>query len=313
MIDNQCKICDKEFGAQESLFRHLKAHGTTAREYILKWRYNGVIPLCACGCGGENNWNVALKDFTKFVHGHHAHGRVKSEDEKRKIGEKNSVNMKEWMSRHPDVARKRVQQMADNRTPESEERRIKSVCKTYEDMTPEDKERFSDHFKKLWKDGVLLTAHSKATETFKRRSLNGEYDFVSRNEKISASITQRYLDGGFEWSDGQYISTKTGKVCNHRSSWELELMKRLDEDNRVETWNYEPLSIPYTLEGKSKRYLPDFHIVSSAGKDYLVEVKPSNLSLTDMNTAKREAAQIFCEKIGWKYLEWNPDEVISLD
>jgi hypothetical protein len=313
MIDNQCKICDKEFGSQESLFRHLRAHGTTAREYILKWRYNGVIPLCACGCGGENNWNVALKDFTKFVHGHHAHGRVKSEDEKRKIGEKNSVNMKEWMSRHPDVARKRVQQMADNRTPETEERRIKSVCKTYEDMSFEDKVGFSNRAKKLWNIGILSKARSKAAETFKKRFLGGEYDFVSRNEKISASITQRYLDGGFEWSDGQYISTKTGKICNYRSSWELDLMKKLDTDDRVVSWNYEPLSIPYTHEGKSKRYLPDFHIVSSTGKDYLVEVKPPNLSLTVMNTAKREAAQVFCEKIGWVYIEWNPDEVISLD
>jgi hypothetical protein len=313
MIDNQCKICDKEFGSQESLFRHLRAHGTTVKEYILKWRYNGVIPLCACGCGGENNWNVALKDFTKFVHGHHAHGRVKSEDEKRKIGEKNSVNMKEWMSRHPDVARKRVQQMADNRTPETEERRIKSVCKTYEDMTPEDKEMFSDRAKKLWDIGVLSDAHSKATETFKRRSLNGEYDFVTRNDKISATVTQRYLDGGFEWCEGQYSSTKTGKVCNYRSSWELHLMKMIDKDPRVETWSYEPLSIPYILEGKSKRYIPDFHIVSSTGKDYLVEVKPSNLTQTSMNSAKRDAAQLFCEKLGWTYVEWNNEGEIDLD
>jgi hypothetical protein len=313
MLDNKCKICEKEFGSLESVFRHIKAHEIKAKEYVLKWKHNGIVPLCSCGCGGETNWNIALKDFAKFIQGHHAHGRAKSDDEKRRIGEKNRANMKAWMARHPDIAKKKTEHMTSFKNPEVEERRINSTRKAYELMTVEDKQKFSDHAKRLWEDGTLAAAHVKAAETFSQRFANGEYDFAERNEKISAVITQRYLDSGFEWSDGRYVSVKTGKICNYRSSWELDLMKVLDFDDRVETWNYEPMSLPYVLEGKTRRYIPDFHIVSTNGKDYLVEVKPSNLSLTDMNTAKREAAQDFCEKIGWKYLEWNPDEVISLD
>jgi len=313
MIDNQCRICDKVFEVQESLFRHLKVHKITLQEYTLKWKYGGVIPLCACGCGGENSWNVALKDFTRFVHGHHAYGRVKSDEEKRKIGEKNRENMKAWMAKHPDIAKKRAADLIKNKSPESEKMRIESLRRAYKNMTPEDKLKFSVHTKNLWKNGTLKIARLKAAETFKLKSTNGEYDFDTRNDKISATVTQRYLDGGFEWCEGQYSSTKTGNVCNFRSSWELRLMKMIDEDPRVATWSYEPLSIPYTLEGKSKRYIPDFHIVSSAGKDYLVEVKPSNLTQTPMNSAKRDAAQLFCEKIGWTYVEWNNEGEVSLD
>jgi len=310
MLDNKCKICEKEFGSLESVFRHIKVHEIKAKEYVLKWKHNGIAPLCSCGCGGETNWNIALKDFAKFIQGHHAHGRAKSDDEKRRIGEKNRANMKAWMARHPDVAKKRAESMASIRTPDFEERRINSTRKAYESMTAEDKQKFSDHFKRLWEDGTLTEAHVKSSETFKRRFANGEYDFAERNEKISAIITQLYLDGGFEWSTGQYISVKSGKTFNYRSSWELELMRQLDEDAVVELWNYEPFSIPYLFEGKVRRYVPDFHIVTDDGQDVLVEVKPASLSGTEKNSCKRLAAVEFCQKNGWRYLEWKPGDKI---
>lgn len=172
-------------------------------------------------------------------------------------------------------------------------------------MSPEDKQKFSEHAKELWQDGTLVEAHIKAAATFKQRFASGEYDFTDRNDKISAAITQKYLDGGFAWSKGQYISTKSGEVCNYRSSWELELMQILDANERIESWRYEPISIPYILAGKTRRYIPDFHVVTVLGEDLLVEVKPPTLLGTETNHSKREAAINFCTLNGWKYVEWS--------
>jgi hypothetical protein len=281
----------------------MRSHKLTAREYVLKWQHDGIEPLCACGCGKNTAWNVGMRKYTTFIKGHSAKGRVKSDDEKRRIGEKNRVNMTVWMSRHPDVAKKKGDLMTSYRTPEIETKRIQSTKKAYDTMSPEDKQRFSDHAKELWNDGTLVEARAKAAETFKQRFASGEYNFTERNDKISAAITQRYLDGGFEWSTGQYTSMKTGKTCNYRSSWEHELMVLLDGDSRVDTWSYEPLSITYILEGETRRYIPDFLIVFE-GRDYLLEVKPPSLADIPINTAKRDAAVVFCQKNGWKYGEW---------
>lgn len=301
-----CRECNRDFDSLESVFRHQRSHGQTAQAYVLKWDHSGVPPLCACGCGQNTAWNVGMKKYTSFIKGHSSKGRTKSEDEKRRIGEKNRVNMTQWMSRHPDVAAKHIQTMnAVNQGEESRRKRTESVHTTYDSMSPEEKKKFSDHFKELWSDGTLVEAKKKAAETFKQRFASGEYDFAERNDKISESITQRYLDGGFEWSTGQYTSTKSGKICNYRSSWELELMEILDGDDRIESWRYEPISISYIFEGKTRRYVPDFHVVTTSGSDLLVEVKPPALSDTDVNSSKRQAAIDFCSRNAWVYVEWS--------
>lgn len=298
-----CKECNRDFDSLESLFRHMRSHRMSAKEYVLKWKHDGSEPLCACGCGKKTSWNVGMRNYTTFIKGHSAKGRIKSEDEKRRIGAKNRVNMTAWMARHPDVAKKKGVMMTSFRTPEIEHKRIESTKKSYAEMSLKDKQQFSDHAKELWQNGTLVEARLKAADTFKQRFADGQYDFSERNDKISAAITQRYLDGGFEWSTGQYVSSKTGKTCNYRSSWEHQLMQLLDSDDRVDTWSYEPLSIPYVLDGTPRRYVPDFLVVSG-GCDFLIEVKPPSLSDLPINAVKREAAIAFCQKNGWKYGEW---------
>lgn len=304
-----CHECNESFETNSQVARHQRSHKQTYKDYILKWKYNNTKPLCKCGCNRETSWNVASKDFTEYVHGHHAWGRKKSDEEKRKIGRKNSVNMKRYYSENKDEALKKVALMNAAHTPETEKKRIESTKRTYENMTQEEKEKFSIHAKKLWSESrdTMIEAHDKATETFKNRAENGEYDFEERNQKISESITQRYLDGGFEWSRGTYQSTKTGKSIHYRSSWELELATILDNDPNVKTWEYEWESIPYTIDGVTKNYIPDFHVEMMSGQHRFIEVKPENLTQTQMNLAKEGAAREICKKRGWSYESWRPE------
>jgi hypothetical protein len=111
----------------------------------------------------------------------------------------------------------------------------------------------------------------------------------------------------------------------YRSSWELRVMKWLDEHPKIIWWNSEELVIPYRspVDNKMHRYFPDF-IAKMRQKDglvmtYVIEIKPD--SQTKMPTQKRKtkrylqeaatyavnqekwrAADIFCQEHGWKFL-----------
>jgi hypothetical protein len=308
--DIYCEECGVLCATVEFLFRHLRAHGMSSQEYTLKWKYRGERPRCACGCENFPAWNVSYKDFSRYVHGHGSVGKKRTEEERKKIGEKNSINMKNFMSRHPDVAKNRAKILRKGITPEVEKKRALAVKEAYNKMTSDDKLKFSEHTKRLWEDGTLVAAQDKARKTWCTRFNNGEYDFTERNRKISNKITQKYLDGGFEWAQGQYYSHKNSITCNYRSSWELELMEMLDKDDRVTIWKYEPLSISYLDVGVTRRYIPDFYVVYLE-KEFLIEVKPQSLSSTKTNSEKRRSALELCEKNGWHYVEWESGDSIS--
>jgi hypothetical protein len=175
-------------------------------------------------------------------------------------------------------------------------------------MSVEDKQQFSDRLTDRWASGTMKEAREKAAETFKKRSAAGEYDFETRNQNLSKSIAQKYIDGTFEFSKGNYTSTKTSQTHHYRSSWELLYMQKLDADSDVLQWEYEFASMSYEFEGTTHRYVPDFHVIMNAGHK-LVEVKPMALRNTLRNIAKKEAAIKYCLELGWDYCEWEPEVI----
>ena len=272
-----CAICSKELENNKGLSYHVsQVHGTKFCDYLVEFEHEGVWPTCSCGCGERVNFFGGK--FTKNVGSHGVIGTKRSEETRRKISE---------------IQRGRKL---------SEEHKNKIAAGVQSRYNAEDSSVMRQKISEIHKGKSLSQNHrNKLSEDRKQKIASGE--IVINRDKISQAITQRYLDGGFEWSTGQYISMKTGKTCNYRSSWEHELMILLDGDSRIDTWSYEPLSIPYILEGETRRYIPDFLVVFE-GRDYLLEVKPSSLTDIPINTAKRAAAVVFCQKNGWKYGEW---------
>ena len=63
----------------------------------------------------------------------------------------------------------------------------------------------------------------------------------------------------------------------YRSSWELRVMKYLDENQAVEWWASEELPIRYRspVDQRVHRYFPDF-IVKTKKKTFILEVKPDH-------------------------------------
>jgi len=97
---DKCRVCGDEF---RRVSRHVtESHALTLEEYFVKFFHDGKHPVCQCGCGTNVSLNKSPgKGFLDFVHGHHAKGRKKSDEEKRKIGEKNSRNMIEFYEKNP--------------------------------------------------------------------------------------------------------------------------------------------------------------------------------------------------------------------
>ena len=110
----------------------------------------------------------------------------------------------------------------------------------------------------------------------------------------------------------------------YRSSWELRVMKYLDENNSVIWWASEELPIPYRspIDHQMHRYFPDFvaRIRQVDGKEItmVLEVKPEKqtklpvqkrqtkkflqeVATYAVNQEKWRAADLFCKEHGWQF------------
>ena len=305
-----CLVCHKEFNRLAS---HVtRTHGIQFEDYLLAHVHGGVRPKCECGCGKEAPFSKSQgMRYLRYLHGHSARvpGRL-TEESKAKISEKNRENMKRFFSENPDIAETRAKQMREGATAESEERRKRTLKVT--NSTTERRSKMSLHTKSLWQRGdIMKRAREKAAETFKSRAAAGQYDFDSRNSKISETVTRLYVEGKTSFSKGSYTSHKTCRTHEYRSSWERDLMTLLDSDYRVVMWDYEFDVIKYEHEGKTHRYVPDFLVVSTTGKKALVEVKPMSLRGISRNVAKRLAALEYCSSKSLSYVEWEPPDGVE--
>jgi hypothetical protein len=110
----------------------------------------------------------------------------------------------------------------------------------------------------------------------------------------------------------------------YRSSWELRVMKYLDENTSIIWWASEELPIPYLspVDNRPHRYFPDF-IVRAINKEQkevtmIIEVKPEKQTKPPtqkrktrqylnevvtyaVNEAKWKAANLFCKEHGWQF------------
>lgn len=115
----------------------------------------------------------------------------------------------------------------------------------------------------------------------------------------------------------------TGDATNivMRSSWETRFANWCDKNPSIVKWSSEETIIPYRCptDNLIHRYFVDFKITTSAGKTYLVEVKPKiqtqppvypgkrtqrylTESLTFMkNQAKWKAADEYAKDRGWEF------------
>lgn len=81
----ECKLCNFKTESQISLSKHTSFHHKLKfPEYLIQIKYNGIKPICGCGCNGETKYERGRADFCKFINGHQSRleghwGDLKSE------------------------------------------------------------------------------------------------------------------------------------------------------------------------------------------------------------------------------------------
>ena len=79
----KCNVCEKEFKNINWLGKHLSKHQMIMEQYVLKFKYNNIHPLCKCGCGKITNFKKSgLCDFLPALVGH------KTKEEREEIQKK---------------------------------------------------------------------------------------------------------------------------------------------------------------------------------------------------------------------------------
>ncbi|MBM3417390.1 MAG: head completion protein [Bacteroidetes bacterium] len=129
--------------------------------------------------------------------------------------------------------------------------------------------------------------------------------------------------GWFSFKNPNKYRGNTKNVI-YRSSWELKVMKWLDENPAVLWWSSEELIIKYRspVDQKIHRYFPDFvvRLKQKDGKENIVviEIKPHKQTLMPaqkrktkrflqematyaINQEKWRAADLFCKEHGWQF------------
>ena len=82
---SKCNLCNQTFDSEIKLSKHIQhSHKLKKTEYLIQTKYNGIVPLCGCGCGQETRYEPSQLDFCKFIGGHHSRleghwGDLKSE------------------------------------------------------------------------------------------------------------------------------------------------------------------------------------------------------------------------------------------
>lgn len=89
---------------------------------------------------------------------------------------------------------------------------------------------------------------------------------------------------------------------DYDSALEREYMVELERDPAVVFWTKKHgLKIPYKVFGFLHNYLPDFLVEYKDGHKEIHEIKGLPLMLWLSTKLKREAAEDYFAKLGWKY------------
>lgn len=98
------------------------------------------------------------------------------------------------------------------------------------------------------------------------------------------------------------LRRSTHSTESYDSLLERDYMLELDQDPAVKEWTKRHgIAIPYRCFGLPRRYLPDFLVTFNDGSRELHETKGLPLMFWLTTKLKRESAEAYCLRLGWKY------------
>ena len=101
---------------------------------------------------------------------------------------------------------------------------------------------------------------------------------------------------------GKFPSVKAGRPVWWESQLERDYIHLLEFDPDVVTYREQPLRIHCLLDGKVRKYTPDFLVERRAGRKQIVEVKPEEVAIREKYQRFFRAVASVCEKEGYDFL-----------
>jgi len=100
---------------------------------------------------------------------------------------------------------------------------------------------------------------------------------------------------------GKFPSLKMGRLIWWESQIERDYIYLLEFDPAVISYEEQPLRISYYLNGKERRYTPDF-LVRKAGKKLIIEVKQEEEALKEENQRLFNIVSAICTRDGYEFI-----------
>ena len=209
----KCPFCDNRFETYGGLCKHIfthKTHGdvTTKEQLLADVKYNGVRPVCKCGCGeytdisyvGGAHFNEYVKGHSSRVYnnwGHNEEAKKHSADTRRKQylnGERVQWNKgKKWAETYTD---EEIKDLMKQYLSEERNNKIRVALKG----VPKSEEQV----KKMKEAFNTEEYRKKKSEEMRARLMSGEFTISSEIEK--KFIKECIEPLGIEYTTQYYIS-----------------------------------------------------------------------------------------------------------
>jgi hypothetical protein len=120
--------------------------------------------------------------------------------------------------------------------------------------------------------GIVMPKNKTPT-----RLIAGQRQGVAINSaNLSSRLRAREPIGrSFGLVRGKFPSRKVGRMIHWESQLERDAVYLFEFSSGVTSYREQPLTTYYTLDGKTRRYTPDFELTLYTGEVILIEVKPS--------------------------------------
>ena len=277
-----CKECGYECSAQNALGYHLRSHGLSYPDYVVKHEYDNVWPHCHCGIkllykkGGFSRFcskSCAACGTNNPMSG--------------KTGDKSPIyglkRTPEQLKHYSEGAKKRW---------EIHGSKIRKMMKTdeYKDMMRKSKQSQYDSdpsYADRIKQGVnRFWAESPLAPVLREEASQRAIKLLSENKIGPQAPFKRET----------LINPWTGEEEHMHSSWESIFFQSCIS-RRYEVTKNHGITIPYRHpDGTTRNYIPDFF-----GREdrVLYEMKGRH---DEVDEAKWLAAQEYCDRMGWGFV-----------
>ena len=126
-------------------------------------------------------------------------------------------------------------------------------------------------------------------------------------EDLGGFSNQRPLPSFACSKTGVFRSEKLGRLVQFDSTLELRLLEQLELDDRVASYQEQPVELNYTLDGETRGYTPDIAVELFDGRVFIIEAKPLDRLGEFTNVKKWSALASWCADSGVGFWVGSPE------